>query len=53
MFALLDDSPQDEVVANEADCACWAILEDDALVAKLSLADCAAAELVAKLSVAD
>jgi hypothetical protein len=37
MFALLEDSPQDEVVASEADCAFWAILEDAALVAKLSL----------------
>jgi hypothetical protein len=38
MFALLEDSPQDEFVASDAFCASCEALEDDALVAKLSLA---------------
>jgi hypothetical protein len=39
MFALLEDSFQAEFVASEAFCASCDDLEDDALVAKLSVKD--------------
>jgi hypothetical protein len=39
MFALLEDSPQEEVAASDAFSASCEALEDDALVAKLSVKD--------------